>query len=211
MPLETLDEAATSGFEARSRPLRNDETEVVVAFRPELIGEYLEILGDLDATDPVEAAVSAAAASGEEPRALEELPAGSPRRRVVSRVSRLVRNAKFRSRVQRAYGNACSFCDLGAGLTEAAHIRSVASGGEDQVRNGIAVCPTHHAAFDRGLLILGNDLRIVLNEALLDKQAVSDLDRLRLRNGLRETLREPERAELAPGTENVTAHRNLWT
>jgi putative restriction endonuclease len=206
----TLDEAVAQGFVGHARPISDDEVEVVVAFRPELIGEYLEIRTDLDATTPAESEASAEAASGNEEGALEELPAGSPRRRAVTRVSRLVRNGQFRSRVIRAYEQRCALCDLGAGLIQAAHIRSVSTGGEDQVRNGLAVCPTHHLAFDLGLLVLSDDLAISLNDRRLDELGVAADDRDRLRDGLRESVRVPDDPLLAPARENVAAHRDQW-
>jgi putative restriction endonuclease len=210
VPLDLLEAAASSGFESRARPLSGDETEVVVAFRPELIGEYLEIRGGLDASSPQEGAASAAAASGNEEEAVEELPAGSPRRRAVSAISRLVRNAQFRHRVLRAYGESCALCDLGATLTEAAHIRSVHAGGEDLVRNGLALCPTHHAAFDIGLVVLDEDLRISVNERRAMELNLKDADWDRLRHGLRDRLRDPEPADLRPALENIRAHLERW-
>jgi putative restriction endonuclease len=211
VPLDMLEAAAISGFESRARPLAGDEIEVVVALRPELIGEYLEIRGDLDASSREEGAASAAAASGNEEEALEELPAGSERRRVVASISRVVRNAQIRLRVLRAYGGRCAVCDRGATLTEAAHVRSVQAGGEDLVRNGIAFCPTHHAAFDIGLIVVDEDLRVSINERRALDLALTNEDWDRLKHGLRERLREPEPLDLRPSAENISAHLERWT
>ena len=39
-------------------------------------------------------------------------------------------------------------------------------GSPDAIANGLAACPNHHAAFDRGLPLGENDGRIVFNEDL---------------------------------------------
>jgi putative restriction endonuclease len=210
IPLETLERAAEGGFAARERPLGPPGVvEVVVAFQPELLRDYLQILPSLDVSDPVEGSATAAAVSGEE-RPIEELPGSAERRRAISNVSRAVRNAQFRVRVLRAYGNRCAFCDLAASLCQAAHIRPVHLGGVDQVHNGVAACPTHHLAFDRGLLIVGDDLSIQLNNSRLAEVGADDDDREALQAGLRQTLRRPAEPSLQPSRENLAAHRALW-
>lgn len=47
---------------------------------------------------------------------------------------------------------------------EAAHIVPVSEDGPDDVRNAIALCRTHHWAFDLGLWTVGNDQRIEVVE-----------------------------------------------
>lgn len=77
------------------------------------------------------------------------------RRRVVSEVSRLTRDAAFRQRVLFAYGNRCAVSRVQLRLVDAAHILPVgADGSTDQVQNGIALSPTYHRAFDAGLIYL---------------------------------------------------------
>jgi putative restriction endonuclease len=211
IPLETLERAAESGFAARERPLGSTAVvEVVVAFRPELLADYLDVLPDLDASEPDEGAATAAAASGEE-QPLEELPGDDERRRAISSVSRAIRDAQFRVRVLAAYGSRCVFCGLGASLCQAAHIRPVHLGGRDQVQNGVAACPTHHLAFDRGLLIIQDDLSVHLNEARLDELGAEALDQEALLAGVGGTLRSATQASLRPSRENLEAHRALWS
>jgi putative restriction endonuclease len=208
--VDLLDEAATKGFAARPRPLGEPGVvEIITVFRPELIGDYLALMPDLDVTDPAEAAATAEAASGVE-RPLAELPGDVDRRRTISRVSRLVRNAQFRSRVVRAYRGRCAFCGLNAGLVEAAHIRPVQSGGVDQVRNGLAACPTHHAALDRGLIVIDDDYTIRLNEPALAVVGANEDDVRALRDGLRRVLWLPDEETFRPAAENLVAHRLVW-
>ena len=61
-----------------------------------------------------------------------------------------VRSTGFRNAVLKSHGHKCACCDIKASeLLEAAHIVPVASSGTDHPSNGIALCPTHHSAFDR--------------------------------------------------------------
>ncbi|UQN06511.1 HNH endonuclease [Deinococcus sp. QL22] len=73
-------------------------------------------------------------------------------------VERLVRERGFRLRVLSAYGWRCAVTgwsappDLSHALLDAAHLVSVARGGSDGVRNGLALTPTVHRLFDAGLV-----------------------------------------------------------
>jgi len=61
-----------------------------------------------------------------------------------------VRNTRFRNAVLKAHGFKCACCGIEIPeLLEAAHIVPVANDGTDHPSNGIALCPTHHSAFDR--------------------------------------------------------------
>jgi Methylase-associated X1/HNH endonuclease len=210
IPLETLERAAQFGFAARERPLGlGSIVEVVVAFKPELVGDYLNVLHDLAANDPEEGLVTAAAASGDVVN-VEELPVGAQRRRTVSHVSHVIRNAQFRFRVLQAYEYRCGFCGLGARLPQGAHIKPVHLGGLDQVKNGVAACPTHHLAFDRGLILVEDDFSIRLNDVRLNEVGAGDEDRDALAAGLRETLRLPANSDLHPSGASLAAHRAQW-
>jgi putative restriction endonuclease len=207
--LDTLERAAETGMAAKERTV-GGEVEVVTAFQPELVGVYLTVRADLNVGDATIAKATALAASGEEAEPPEELTGDPERRRVISRMSRLVRDEQFRLRVLRAYGSRCAFCDLDASLAEAAHVKSVASGGHDRITNGIASCPTHHKAFDRGLILVQDDLGVSLNSSRLDELSVSSTERERLGAELRERLRLPDDERLRPSHENLRAHRALW-
>jgi len=82
-------------------------------------------------------------------------------------VSRPFREEAFRRQVREVYRNTCAFSGLclinGGGRPEvqAAHIRPVASQGPDSVRNGLALTGTLHWLFDRGLLALDENYRIL--------------------------------------------------
>lgn len=98
-------------------------------------------------------------------------PAGDYRRRYATRLQ-LVRlhQASFRQRVIRAYREACAICRLRhRELLDAAHILPDTGGGEPTVRNGLALCKLHHAAFDQNIVGIRPDLVIEISLAVLNE------------------------------------------
>ena len=71
----------------------------------------------------------------------------------------------FRHRVPFAYGHRCAVTRVQLRLVDAAHILPVgAPGSSDHVRNGLALAPTYHRAFDAGLIYLDEEFRMRLSE-----------------------------------------------
>lgn len=89
------------------------------------------------------------------------------------------RDQAFRRQVRLAYDNRCAISglrfidDCGRPEVHAAHIRPVASAGPDSVRNGFALSGTLHWVFDRGIISLDDDFRI-----LVATDITSDVQRL---------------------------------
>lgn len=81
--------------------------------------------------------------------------------------SRLFRDAAFARQVQSTYDRRCAMTGLriinGGGRPEAqaAHIKPVAANGPDSIRNGLALSSTFHWMFDRGLVSIDDDFRIL--------------------------------------------------
>lgn len=103
----------------------------------------------------------------------EEAPAFTVDRiRVLT--NRTARDAAFSRIVRRAYGGRCAVSGLrlrnGGGRAEvqAAHIRPVAHGGPDVVRNGLALSGTLHWMFDRGLISVADDHAILVSHNKVD-------------------------------------------
>lgn len=99
---------------------------------------------------------------------------GAPANRPVVEqiVTRKWRDRKFQNHVRIAYDRTCSFTGLrlingkGRPEVEAAHIRPVEHGGNDWIRNGIALSGTVHWMFDRGMLSLSDDYSIITSRHL---------------------------------------------
>ncbi len=89
-------------------------------------------------------------------------------------VSAPKRSQAFRHIVLRAYDFTCSVCEMKFRLgnlveATAAHIVPKHHSGTDDPRNGLALCRTHHWAFDTGLFSLSDDYKVTLSPVL--KQA----------------------------------------
>ena len=82
--------------------------------------------------------------------------------------NRIVRDANFRRSVCQAYDSRCAITDLriidacSRAEAQAAHIWAVADGGPDIVQNGIALSGTVHWLFDRYLISLTDDYRLLI-------------------------------------------------
>ncbi len=58
---------------------------------------------------------------------------------------------------------------------EAAHIKGVAENGPDTIRNGIALSGTVHWMFDRGLLSLTDDYKIMISRQINNREQIENL------------------------------------
>lgn len=208
--LDALEDAQSSGFASRRRAVGGGaEEEVVIAFSPENVRSYLLVLDSLQTVfdDAADARLGQLITSGDEPPP-EDLPDGQERRVAVHEVVRLVRDARFRTRVRAAYGARCAFCGLGLGLVDAAHIQAVGEGGPDTVANGICACPNHHRAFDRGMLLVNDDLSVDLNQRLIADLGFNPEETAQLDAALLPELRAPQGP--APGKSHLAHHRGRW-
>ncbi|WP_245495377.1 HNH endonuclease [Rhizobium leguminosarum] len=144
--------------------------------------------------------------------ALLRLPVEEQERRIEQiLVNRKIREAGFRRRVCDAYDNRCAVTGLrivnGGGKAEAqaAHIWPVASGGPDVVQNGIALSATVHWLFDRHLISLTDEYRILVSHnkvpselrALFEKQ----MERIHL----------PKNPRNWPDPTYVARHREIFS
>lgn len=134
----------------------------------------------------------------------EGIPFERPIVEIVS--MRPFREAAFAVSVKAAYENTCAMTGLkiinGGGRAEvqAAHIRPVAAGGSDSMRNGLALSGTIHWMFDRGLVSVDADFSILIAAGRLP-HAVTAL--------LREDgkIRIPKRPENRPHPLHLRYHR----
>jgi putative restriction endonuclease len=103
---------------------------------------------------------------------LEEPSIEFERPRTMINITRPLRDRAFTRQIQAAYGQRCAFTGLrlinGGGRSEAqaAHIRPVHDKGPDSVRNGLALSGTVHWMFDRGLISIADDYRILKASSL---------------------------------------------
>lgn len=116
---------------------------------------------------------------------LREMPSSfrfeQERERTAYFSSRIVRDRVFRRVVLQAYDERCAITGLklinggGRAEVEAAHIRPVEANGPDSLNNGIALSGTAHWMFDRGLISLADDLKILVSRQVNDPASVVGL------------------------------------
>lgn len=103
------------------------------------------------------------------------------RQLIMRETARWSRSSTFTKQVLNAYDNRCAVTRHKLKLVDAAHILPVKAGDQsiDYVRNGIALSPTYHRAFDKGLIFLDESMIMRLNNSAAD-----DLVRLGLDSGI---------------------------
>ena len=80
---------------------------------------------------------------------------------MISTVQQRLYEARFRNAVLDAYRDHCAVCELHVrALLDAAHVRP----GHD-VGDGVALCATHHRAFDTGVLTFDGDYNVRIHVA----------------------------------------------
>lgn len=138
---------------------------------------------------------------------LAESPVVFERPMVEMLISRPFRERSFMHNVRSAYSNRCAVTGLrlinGGGRPEvqAAHIQPVASMGPDSVRNGLALSGTVHWMFDRGLISIDDDYRILVSTNHVPEDAV----RLLNQSG---TINLPKDGTLHPNQHYLKFHRD---
>ncbi|MGA2515663.1 MAG: HNH endonuclease signature motif containing protein [Thermodesulfobacteriota bacterium] len=140
--------------------------EIAVAIRPDQMLNYManaEELHRLGKNAAMYSLLSKASAS--EKILAEEITKLTPKRqKILSTLTRWARSASFHQQVLRAYDNRCSVTRMQLRLVDAAHILLVqAEETTDDVRNGIALSPTYHRAFDAGLIYLDENYVMRIN------------------------------------------------
>ena len=175
----TLNQALQNGiaFQVKS----NDE--VAVGVRSDLLLYYLENAVELHrlGDDPIYLETLTRAANSDEITDTEIQSLTPERQLVVGETTRWSRSSTFRKQVLNAYENRCAVTRSKLNLVDAAHILPVSAGSQsiDHVRNGIALSPTYHRAFDNGLIFLDEDMVMQLSMV-----AVNELEERGLEAGI---------------------------
>lgn len=131
---------------------------------------------------------------------------------VTSLIQRRLHQESFRQRVLAAYRDTCAICRLRhRELLDAAHILPDGHPrGEPWVKNGLALCKIHHAAFDAHLIGVRPDRIVEVREAIRREK-----DGAMLRYGLQEIherplLHVPAQSDLQPKREYLEERYELF-
>jgi putative restriction endonuclease len=123
-------------------------------------------------------------------------------------LTRPFRERSFMHNVRAAYANRCAMTGLrlinGGGRPEvqAAHIQPVAAKGPDSVRNGLALSGTVHWMFDRGLISIGDDYKILVAKNHVPEDAVRLLNQAG-------AIHLPKDENLHPNSHFLKFHRDI--
>lgn len=124
-------------------------------------------------------------------------------------VRRRPRDPAFRKSVLVAYGNRCAVCATSLSMVgnaialEAAHIRWHASGGPDEIPNGLALCVLHHKLFDLGAFTLLLDLNVFVSSMVEGHGVKNALGR----HHRKSLLALPDSSEEMPSPEYLRWHQ----
>ena len=120
-----------------------------------------------------------------------------------------VRRAGFRRAIMQIYEHTCAVCELniqaasGESVTDAAHIVPFSVSYNDDVRNGISLCRSHHWAFDAGLIAVSEEHRVVVSSAMTEQGPTASM-----LTGLRDRkIWLPRETEHCPAPEALAWHR----
>jgi len=154
--VNTLETASAVGMATQVRKLRGAE-EIAIGVHPDYLMWYVQEYERLyDCGHEIAEATALVDAKPEDEREFidtgDTAPTQSRRYKVVS-VVQAFREARFRPLVLRAYSYRCCLTGVALRLVDAAHIVPVADPtSTDEPRNGIALNPLLHRAYDCGLL-----------------------------------------------------------
>lgn len=123
----------------------------------------------------------------------------------------VARSGVFKRVIPRIYNYTC--CITGtrilAGpsvqMVDACHIVPFAESRDDTITNGLSLCPNLHRAFDRGLVRIDADYRVVVSASLTESEAgysMREFDRKRILL--------PREPEYWPSRENLERHWGRW-
>ena len=85
-----------------------------------------------------------------------------------------IRGGLFKKEIPKIYNNTCAISGLRVdaltdiSMVDACHIVPFSQGYDDTLTNGIALSPNLHRAFDRGLISISNNYKVILNKTFVE-------------------------------------------
>lgn len=122
-----------------------------------------------------------------------------------------VREGAFKRQIPKLYNHTCAITGmrvdttLNASMIDACHIVPWSESHDDTVTNGISLCPNLHRAFDRGLVTVDNDYRVLLSDNFVESESPFKLAQFR-----NQKLILPASDRLKPSRQNLEWHRKKW-
>ena len=202
VPPELLDKGSHDGMAFSEWMNQWKFREAMVAFRQDLLLDYVQSMEDIHYTIKSEQAreyLQVWSLESAPPASMLAL-VSADEKEAIEKTKKRIRDKDFRKRILAAYDNRCAVTGVKLKLVDAAHIYPAKfKDSNEEVGNGILLSPTFHRAFDRGLIFLDEEYFMRVNE-----KKVSRLVRDRLDDGIEEFRSFFEKLV------NLPADKNQW-
>lgn len=119
-----------------------------------------------------------------------------------------LRGSVFKKQIPRIYNNTCCISGLkidsklSFSMIDACHIRSFSESHDDTITNGISLCPNLHRAFDRGIISINNDYKVMVSPLFTEDDNVYGI-----RQFENKSILLPLKEEHRPFISNLEWHR----
>jgi putative restriction endonuclease len=123
-----------------------------------------------------------------------------------------LRSSIFKREVPKIYNYTCCISGMridtmeNISMVDACHIVPFSESYNDTISNGIALCPNLHRAFDRGLIGIDEDYRVIINIAFVESDKSSY--QIKIFEGAEILL--PKSRNYFPSQQNLKAHRSRF-
>lgn len=124
-----------------------------------------------------------------------------------------IRGSLFKREIPKIYNNTCSITGLridaviSVSMIDACHIVPFSESYDDTVSNGIALCPNLHRAFDRGLISIDNNYRVVMSR-IFSEPTQSTHSILQFEG---QQIKLPNEERYYPNQDNLAYHRKKFS
>lgn len=121
------------------------------------------------------------------------------------------RGEAFKKEVPKIYDYTCAITEMrvdstaNVSMIDACHIIPFSVSFNDTIKNGIALCPNMHRAFDRGLISIDDDYRVVISKIFMESYSHYSIKQFNRKEILR-----PKDENYWPSLENLRSHRKSF-
>lgn len=123
-----------------------------------------------------------------------------------------LRGSLFKRKIPEIYNNTCCIsgmkvdASINISMIDACHIVPFSESYNDTITNGIALCPNLHRAFDRGLIGINEDYRVIVSNKFIESSNTS----YQLKNFAGKKILLPFTKKYYPEIENLIMHRKKF-
>jgi putative restriction endonuclease len=123
-----------------------------------------------------------------------------------------LRGSLFKRKIPKIYNNTCCIsgmkvdASINISMIDACHIIPFSESFNDTITNGIALCPNLHRAFDRGLIGIDEDYRVIVSDKFVESTNAS----YQLKIFAGKKIQLPASEKYYPQIENLIIHRKRF-